>query len=168
MNGFGYETNPTEATNFLLTPEEVPAQIEVADLRDAKNGSGNSYLYIEAVILEGQQAGRKAIIRHNIHNSNAQTQEWARQAADNMYFALGFGDGISPQGPEDLVGKYMMLVIRQKPKKDGTGNENTFNFKRIQSQQTAQPVHSGYRPPVSNDGNAASAGKSPPWKSKAA
>jgi Protein of unknown function (DUF669) len=167
MSVFGYEPTPTERTdNELLTPEtNVPAKIEASKMTPTKNNPDHEYLYVEFLLLEGHQAGRKAFLRLNLKNSNQDTVTYARKDFDSLIYAIGFEPGNPPQQDSDLVGGEILLTITVSKPKEGKEPQNNFRFKRVGS--VANIAHQTAASPFAAK-PAATGGASAPWKKQAA
>ncbi|MES2782983.1 MAG: DUF669 domain-containing protein [Pseudomonadota bacterium] len=149
MSGFGYEVNPQEGGEglTLLAPEEVMAKVEVCEMRPVKNNPAHEYIAVEAMILDGDQAGKKAYINFTVIQENDEWAKWSRDDFDRLTHALGFDPGAGPKDPGDLLGKDFVLKITVKPPKGDKGPSNKFYFKRAGSvaaftPQAAKPAAS--------------------------
>jgi hypothetical protein len=151
-----------------IAPGEYKVHILSSEMVETSSKNGHM-LKLELEIIEGESAGRKLFDRLNLDNPNAQAVEIAQRQLSAICHATG---KLTVQDSEELHGIPMIAVVKVDPPRSANGKEygasNSIKaYKPIGSAATgaAAPARSGFTPSAAP---AASAGKSPPWKSKAA
>jgi hypothetical protein len=113
-----------------------PLEIEKAELRDTKAGTGK-YLWSEMTVLGEKYAGRKLFVRITLVNPNSTAEEIGqRQLA-----SLGLACGLKSVGStDDLLGKVVegRVKITKEKEKDREPDNDIAEYRAIGGQQPAQ------------------------------
>lgn len=150
-----------------VPPGDYVVQIESSDIKDAKT-SGNRFIELELVIIEGPEAGRKLTDRLNLWNSNQKAVDIAQRSMNALCVAVG---KLAVGDTNELHGIPMVAVVKVDPAKpyfkDGVEHPGSPS----NSIRTYKPKSAGVSVAPATQPAQASApasGSGLPWKNKQA
>lgn len=109
------EVQPQATGSFLWQPGTYLVEVEDAEVRDTKSGSGQ---YIRVVFAE-VDGRRKYYNNYNVHNANPKTESIAREQFAALHHAMGLP---KVDDTDELIGRRVKLVIGVR-KNSSTGED---------------------------------------------
>lgn len=141
-------------------PEGVyNADIEKAELKDTKNGTGQ-YINLQLKIIGPMSAGRVVFAMINIKNANPKAEEIGLRQLKELRTACGIA---TLRDTDELIGRTVKIKVKVNPEKDG--------YKASNSVASYQSINGGVMPSPGTNGQAnttapATSGSTPPWARK--
>ncbi|HRV28833.1 MAG TPA: DUF669 domain-containing protein [Spirochaetia bacterium] len=143
---------------YDLVPEGVyNADIEKAELKDTKNGTGQ-YINLQLKIIGPTSAGRVVFAMINIKNANPKAEEIGLRQLKELRTACGIA---TLRDTDELIGRTVKIKVKINPEKDG--------YKASNSVASYQSINGGAMPAPGSNGTTAAPVASvstPPWARK--
>lgn len=130
MAGFSFNAatvEPSEA--FVVYPAGwYKGQIDQSEMKATRDGKGR-YLELRVSLIDGKYNGKKAFIRLNVENANAETREYAFKDLSAICHAIGV---MQFEDTQQLHGRPLLIKVKVRPASGDYEASNDVNgFKPI-------------------------------------